>query len=210
MFEKITEVDEAFDERNVDPNKNYGIHGVQLRFVLKGTHGASQFLLFTNRHLPHVHQEFLGKIFQENPHLTQNDREKIANFCGPFTKNKEIEEVIEWQQFLNKLELKMGTSVLISPMAADIGFHSPVPIYEGQEPVREILKKLKMTDEGFIPPVYGDPVICPYLDNDMPCYYEGSSLKAESVWREIVRYGKNRLWEKLESWYNSTVDGGLV
>jgi hypothetical protein len=55
--ERIVEVTGAFDKRHPDPNKNYGIHGMNLRFVLKGAEGAVQFLVYTQMHLPHVHEE---------------------------------------------------------------------------------------------------------------------------------------------------------
>jgi hypothetical protein len=44
----------AFDKRDDNPAKNYGIHGVEIRFVVKGPKGATQFLLYTNWQLPHV------------------------------------------------------------------------------------------------------------------------------------------------------------
>lgn len=47
----------AFDKRHTDPSKNYGIHGVNMRFVLTGEKGASQFLVYTNWHLPSVSKE---------------------------------------------------------------------------------------------------------------------------------------------------------
>lgn len=47
----------AFDKRDPNPSKNYGIHGAELRFVLTGNKGAITFTLFTNWHLPHVDAE---------------------------------------------------------------------------------------------------------------------------------------------------------
>jgi hypothetical protein len=34
MFERIVTMNPAYDKRNADPSKNYGIHGVDLRMVL--------------------------------------------------------------------------------------------------------------------------------------------------------------------------------
>jgi hypothetical protein len=51
----------AWDERNPDPGKDYGIHGVDMRFILIGDKGAVQFVLYTNWHLPHVMEEFEAK-----------------------------------------------------------------------------------------------------------------------------------------------------
>jgi hypothetical protein len=57
QFERIVTMSAAFDRRHSDPKKNYGIHGVDLRMVLKGPLGATQFLLYTGWHLPHVTEE---------------------------------------------------------------------------------------------------------------------------------------------------------
>jgi len=53
-LERITVVEPAYDRRHEDPDKNYGIHGCNLRFVLKGPDGAVQFLVFTGWHLRSV------------------------------------------------------------------------------------------------------------------------------------------------------------
>jgi len=59
-MEKLILFSAAFDKRDPDPKKNYGIHGVELRMILKGELGAISFLLMTNWQLPHV-QEKLNK-----------------------------------------------------------------------------------------------------------------------------------------------------
>lgn len=56
-MERIIEFSPAFDKRHKDPSKNYGIHGVEIRFVLKGQRGAVQFLVFSNWYLPNVVEE---------------------------------------------------------------------------------------------------------------------------------------------------------
>lgn len=66
-FEKIVEVSGAFDRRNPDPQKNYGIHGMELRFVLKGKKGAVQFLVYTPIHLPYVSDELFSSGKKHNP-----------------------------------------------------------------------------------------------------------------------------------------------
>jgi len=57
-FQRVVEFRPAFDKRNADPHKNYGIHGVDMRMVLVGDRGAAQFVLYTGWHLPHVVSEF--------------------------------------------------------------------------------------------------------------------------------------------------------
>lgn len=60
-FERIVTMSPAFDRRDPDPSKNYGIHGVELRMVLKGPKGATQFVLYTNWMLPNVERETWSK-----------------------------------------------------------------------------------------------------------------------------------------------------
>lgn len=56
-LKRIVEMTQAYDERA----HGYGIHGVDLRMVLKGPEGAVQFVLYTAWQLPHVRAEFDGK-----------------------------------------------------------------------------------------------------------------------------------------------------
>lgn len=56
-FERSVEVRGAYDKRNPDSTKNYGIHAMTLRFVLKGPKGAMQFVFYTAQHLRHVADE---------------------------------------------------------------------------------------------------------------------------------------------------------
>ena len=60
-FERIVKVIPAYDKRDTDPNKNYGIHGAHLLFVLKGILGAVAFDIGTNWYLPHVADEIRSK-----------------------------------------------------------------------------------------------------------------------------------------------------
>ena len=60
-FERIVEMAPAFDKRNPEPSKDYGIHGVDLRMILKGPGSAVQFVLYTSWMLPHVQDEMDSK-----------------------------------------------------------------------------------------------------------------------------------------------------
>jgi hypothetical protein len=135
MFEKIVTMTPAFDKRHTDPTKNYGVHGVDLRMVLKGPLGATQFVLYTGWHLPHVQAEF--------------DR-------------------------------KAGGYDLRKPLPADIGYHWREPRYEGQTPIQES---------------------CEYCDGQ-PCFYDGSSLQAEDVYKILLTEGSEGVWRELENRYN--------
>ena len=138
--ERITEWSPAWDKRDDDPKKDCGIHGMNLKFLLKGEKGAIQFVIYTNWMLP---------------------------------KNRR-----RWDE-----EVKAH---LLQPMAADVGYHSPIALYEGQE---------QITDE------------CPYLDGK-PCYYDGSSTYAETVFDRFVTEGENAVWEVLEEEYRQRFEKG--
>ena len=131
----------AFDKRDPDPKKNYGIHGVEMRWYLKGELGVVQFVVYTNWQLPHVQKE-------QDTGLIGGDR---------------------------------FPHLLCRPMGADVGYHSPVPTYEGQEPMREE---------------------CALLDGK-PCYYDGSGLQAETVLQLLIEKGGEAVWDELESRYKT-------
>ena len=101
-MEKIVEFTPAYDKRHVNPSKNYGIHGVELRMVLKGEKGAVQFVLFTHWMLPH------------------NTRELKAKFLSNPT-NESVETY----------------AMLSEPSPCDLGYHSFVPMYDGQETITD-------------------------------------------------------------------------
>lgn len=70
MNQRIVQWSPAWDKRNDDPSKNYGIHGMELRFVLKGEQGATQFVIYTNWMLPHLrygHKKVEGFLAEPLP-----------------------------------------------------------------------------------------------------------------------------------------------
>lgn len=56
-LERIIKFYPAWDKRNSDPKKDYGVHGVEMKWLLKGKKGVIQFLVFTNWQLKHVQEE---------------------------------------------------------------------------------------------------------------------------------------------------------
>ena len=67
------------------------------------------------------------------------------------------------------------------PHPADIGYHSPIPMYEGQESITPKYEFL----------------------NGKPCYYDGYDLQAEAVFKILLKEGSNGVWEELERRYHS-------
>jgi hypothetical protein len=131
---RLISFDPAYDKRNDDPSKNYGIGGVTLRFILTGEKGVVQFVLYTHWQLPHVEVEL--------------DRESRHDHFN------------------------------CHPMPADLGYHSPVPRYEGQS-------KMK----------------CSYFSQGF-CYYDGSGLMAEEVYNTLRKEGDEGVWKELERYYS--------
>lgn len=139
-MERIVEFNPAYDERN-NPKGNYGIHGVNLRMMLKGDKGVVQFVLYTNWHLPHVQDELESKMVGKD---------------------------------------KFYIQTITRPLPADLGYHSPKPIYEDQLP---------MSDS------------CEYLDGH-ECYYDGSGLNAERIYDVLLKEGSEGVWRELEEYYS--------
>jgi len=52
----------AYDSR--DTHKGGGIHGVDIRFILKGEKGVTQFVLYTNWFLPHVQADLNARYHE--------------------------------------------------------------------------------------------------------------------------------------------------
>lgn len=66
-FERRIVISGAFDRRHEDPSKNYGIHGMDMRFYLIGPRGAVQFIFYSAQHLRHVADELLARAGKYNP-----------------------------------------------------------------------------------------------------------------------------------------------
>ena len=64
-------------------------------------------------------------------------------------------------------------------LPADIGYHSKKPMYEGQEPMSEK---------------------CDVLGG-CRCYYDGSGLVADEVFRKLVTHGSDAVWSHLKEYY---------
>jgi hypothetical protein len=131
----------AFDKRDPISSKDYGIHGVDMTWYIKGPEGAVQWKVFTNWHMPNVRQEWEQRERQGNP----------PPLC------------------------------CVIPMAADLGYHSPKPMYENQTPMSNT---------------------CDVLGG--VCYYDGSSLNAEPIFDLLVTQGQEACWQAIENYYRMT------
>lgn len=228
-MKRIKEFSKAYDRRDPDPEKNYGIHGIDMRMVLIGDKGAVGFVLYTNRHLKHVQQELVDKYIPKD----FVRREAILNYSGPFTPDKEISEIIAYHNMIESFRGQLGSSeVLFKALPADIGYHSPKPMWEGQKPVGSTrLKKkepivIKKEGPGLdLDPLTGDTLedlsrefdnmmsryedtpedeipVCEYIGTK--CYCDGSALRADDYYQILIHKGEEALWKALEDYYNET------
>ena len=136
-FRRQVQFSPAYDKRHPDPKKNYGIHGMELRFILVGPLGATQFVFATNLQLPHVRQE-------------------------QFNRDNGVRQQYDFG----------------APMGVDVGYHAHEAQYEGQ-------------------PSRSD---CKYLDG--PCFYDGSSLRADEFYPTFLEKGDDAVWAMLREEYD--------
>lgn len=203
-MERIIEVTPAFDRRDPDPSKSYGIHGAEIRMVLKGDKGATQFVLYTNRHLSHVQDGVILPKFKDK--LGLRDLQIIREYSGDFPEaGKELETVMQWCRFVEGLGLGMD-DIYLMPTAADVGYHSKVPRYEGQMPIRKVVKWGEKNGDTWTETVWGDPTPCEYTGGN--CYYDGSGLQAEELWLKVLNArNTDIIWMELEDRYKYWLEG---
>lgn len=87
------------------------------------------------------------------------------------------------------------------PMGYDVGYHSPKPGFEGQE-VRWPTKMRKTGPKPFdvkFDKIGKKPPVCEWIG--VPCYTDGSALRAEEWMNVLLKEGSEKIWEMLEDEY---------
>lgn len=141
-FKNIVNFRPAFDKRNADPSKDYGIGSMRCTMVLIGKKGAVSFVFSTGILLERTIEEYI-KEGRAKYELTD---------YGHF--------------FLNK------------PMAFQVGYCSPKPLYEGQQITT---------------------AMCPWIG--CSCYSDSSSLLSDEYLKTLIKEGSDKTWEMLEKFY---------
>lgn len=183
-FQEIIQFIPAYDKRDPDPKKNFGIHSVELRMVLKGPEGAVQFVLYTQWMLPHVQENLDQKTIKSIAKEPASGQTQLACFYHP--------------------------------LPADLGYHSPKPMYPDQKPMGS--EKFDFLNTETLRGETGDIEIptrvetgtftpCEYLDGK-PCYYDGSTLNAERIYDVLVAEGSAGVWRELRDYYDLTFTDG--
>lgn len=69
-LKRIVKFSPAYDKRDADPKKNYGIDCVRCWMVLKGKKGAVQFVFSTGMYLLETHKEWLSRFgYNDNSYM---------------------------------------------------------------------------------------------------------------------------------------------
>lgn len=164
-MERITKFLPAYDKRNPDPKKDYGISHVRCIMVLRGKEGAVHFSFSTGMLLPKTIEEYI-----------KDGRAKY-------------ELTSYGHYFLNK------------PMGYDVGYHARTPQFEGQTVVWPT--KMRKTGTGPLDVAFDKiddkPPVCEWLG--VPCYCDGSALRAEKFMDVLIEEGSDAVWEMLEADY---------
>lgn len=101
-----------------------------------------------------------------------------------------------------KFGIKGEYFMLQRPMGYDVGYHSPTPRFDSHE----VTWPTKMRKTG--PEVYdmafdkiGDKApVCDWIG--VPCYSDGSAMRAETFMDVLLREGSDKIWSMLEDEYN--------
>lgn len=176
-MERITQFVPAYDKRNPNPSKDYGIGAVKVNMVLKGELGAVHFIFSTGMLLESTMEEYI--------------RTGRVNY-----------EAHDW-----------GVYYLNKPMGYGVGYHSPLPLYEGQEvrhptkmkEKRELTETEKADSKTYLDNIEFEkigetPPPCEWLDGK-PCYCDGSALRSEEYLKVLLTEGSDKIWSMLEEDY---------
>lgn len=120
-----------------DRGGKYGVHGMNIRWLLRGPKIVTQFLIYTSWVPGEV-----GHGYEPNTLVP-------AMF----------------------------------PMGVDVGYHSPVPTYEGHQPMKEP---------------------CDYLDGI--CYYDGSGMRADDLLQGFIHQGESVVWRELQDFHDNLME----
>lgn len=108
---------------------------------------------------------------------------------------------------------------LFRVLPADLGYHSPKPMWEGQTPIgsqewnvdamrrnTERMQSGNVAELEQMTEPTGKFTPCPYLDGKA-CYYDGSGLNAHRIWQVLLTDGSDGVWGELETYYADVFSG---
>ncbi len=179
-MEKITRIRPAYDKRNDDPKKDYGIGPAQVYMGLVGKQGAISFSFSTGMYLEKTEQRLAAS--------------------GSFN----WEEITPGHWYS-----------VIKPMGYDVSHHSKKPLNDYQKkegpswPKRMTKKKTDetgMTTEQKIMNVKFVKIGKKAPNCDLlgvPCYCDGSGMRAEEWFNILKEKGSDEIWKMMEEEYKA-------
>lgn len=180
-FTKSLELIPAFDKRDPDPQRNYGVGCSMLGFVLKGPKGAVRWAMFTGLNLPHVVGEHVEKLARHG--LPAGKCALLRTLtCGGLTAENVFDRLAQQREALAQVGIGFPEDIYFRAHDGPVSYHSPAPLCDWQTKPRPD---------------------CPYLDG-RPCYHDGSALAGEDVMEAFRTGGQDAVWRWLEAYYRDT------
>jgi hypothetical protein len=181
-LERILTFRPAYHKVHEDPKKDYGVHGVEMWFVIKGPKGAVHFGMYTNMMLKKTRDwwEATGRgqgsmgLFPMGVDVGYHSPTPMHDFQkedGPY-----------WPK---KLKHKVEN----------------MP-YPGKDATPE--EMTAYLDNNYWEKIGDAPPNCEWLG--VPCYCDGSALAAEEPTNMFLEEGDEPIWKMLEERYHSQFD----
>lgn len=174
-MQRIIKFRPAFDRRDPDPKKNYGIGTVLMDMILKGGLGAVDLTINTGWYTSEVQREM---------------EEKDGDFA----------EVSGMIRSLNKPSAYEIGYHSPKPMYED---HSPCGAYRFDFDNPEIVKDARGMEIKTPRKVVTNSFTHCELTGGI-CYSDGSVTNAQRYFEILITKGEEALWEELEEYYKST------
>lgn len=176
-LERTTTFSPAFDKRDPDPSKDYGIGHMTCRMVLKGEKGALHFVWSTGILLPETTEEYARKGDLDWKQLSTDHWFSSSKPRGydvgyhSLTPQYEGQE-INWPTKMRKIDPDLD---------------------EDKAAPGEYLSNIAFDKIGDVAPN------CDYLG--APCYCDGSAIRAEEWLNILISQGSDKIWEMMEVEY---------
>lgn len=175
MIERITQINPAWDKRNPDPKKDYGIHCMQVWMILKGKQGAIHFTWSTGIFLKETEERLAANGTLNWEKLGEDHYFSVAKAMGydvgyHARKPQFDGQEVRWPTKMHKKK-KDETGMTLEQRVLNVRF-------------TKIGKKAPK---------------CEWLG--VPCYCDGSAMRAEEWFNILKAEGSEKIWKMMEADY---------
>lgn len=184
-MERITQINPAYDKRDPDPKKDYGIGAVSLIMVLKGKKGAIHFSFGTGMYLERTQQRLAkeGKLNWEE--LSPGHWYSVSKGMGYDVGYHSLTPQHDFQK-------KEGPHWPKKMYKKNPNLPDPGPNATQEERLK-YLNNIKWRKIGKKAPN------CIWLGK--PCYCDGSAMRAEEWFNILKEKGSDVIWKMMETDY---------